>query len=65
MITRLTNHDNHTVRIHLTRNTGPHYAALRCVNCNKHIQWLSSGGTNALAGIGVEIWKNYNSQGLK
>lgn len=41
MITRLTRHDTHPVRIHLTRQLGPHYAALRCVQCNKHIQWLS------------------------
>ena len=40
-ITRITKHDNHPVAIHLTRGNGPHYAALRCVKCNKHIQWLS------------------------
>jgi hypothetical protein len=41
MITHLNAHDSHQVRIHLTRGLGPHYAALRCVDCNKHIQWLS------------------------
>jgi hypothetical protein len=41
MITELNKHDNHQVKIHLTRGLGPHYAALRCVDCNKHIQWLS------------------------
>ena len=41
MITSLTKHDRHEVKIHLTRGLGPHYAALRCVKCNKHIQWLS------------------------
>lgn len=41
MITRLTKHDGHEVRVHLTRGLGPHYAALRCVNCDRHIQWLS------------------------
>ena len=41
MITKLTRHDGHEVKIHLTRALGPHYAALRCVVCNRHIQWLS------------------------
>jgi len=41
MITRITKHNNHQVRVHLTRGLGPHYAALRCVDCNRHIQWLS------------------------
>jgi hypothetical protein len=41
MITKLKNHDGHEVRVHLTRGLGPHYAALRCVKCNVHIQWLS------------------------
>ena len=41
MITELNKHDDHQVKIHLTRGLGPHYAALRCVKCNKHIQWLS------------------------
>ena len=41
MITKLTKHDSHTVRIHLTKPGSKHYAALRCVDCNTHIQWLS------------------------
>lgn len=41
MLTKLTKHDNHPVRIHLTQGKGPHYAALRCVLCNCHIQWLN------------------------
>jgi predicted nuclease of predicted toxin-antitoxin system len=40
-ITNIVTHDDHTVRVHLTRGLGPHYAALRCVDCNRHIQWLS------------------------
>jgi len=48
MITRLTKHDNHEVRIHLTRNLGPHYAALRCVDCNRHIQWLNQTQVNQI-----------------
>jgi hypothetical protein len=40
-ITKLSHHDSHQVKIHLTRGMGPHYAALRCIDCNKHIQWLN------------------------
>lgn len=40
-VTRITLHEQHQVRVHLTRGFGPHYAALRCVDCNRHIQWLS------------------------
>lgn len=50
MITKLTKHDNHTMRIHLTRGLGPHYAALRCVECNVHIQWLSKEDAEKLKG---------------
>jgi len=57
MITKLTDHDQHTVRIHLTRARGPHHAALRCIDCNRHIQWLSSDQTHSLQGLGVEIWQ--------
>ena len=64
-ITVLTKHDNHRVRIHLTKGLGPHYAALRCVDCDRHIQWLSSHETHRLAGLGVTVWKHYNTQGLK
>ena len=50
MITKLTRHDGHEVRIHLTRGLGPHYAALRCVLCNKHIQWLSRSDVKLIQG---------------
>jgi len=40
-ITTNNHHDNHLVRVHLTRGNGPHYAALRCVECDRHIQWLN------------------------
>ena len=59
-ITKLSIHDDHEVRIHHTRNTGPHYAALRCVTCNKHIQWLNSGETHLLVRLGVSVSKGYN-----
>lgn len=50
MITKLTRHDGHEVRIHLTRGLGPHYAALRCVVCDRHIQWLSQRDVKLLQG---------------
>ena len=61
MITKLNLHDHHSVRIHLTRGGGPHYAALRCVECNRHIQWLSSHETHSLTQIGVDVWHHYNT----
>jgi len=50
MITKLTKHDNHTMRIHLTKPGSKHYAALRCVECNVHIQWLSIKDAEKLKG---------------
>ena len=41
MITRLTRHNTHQVIARLTVTGHYHYAELRCVDCNKHIQWLS------------------------
>ena len=55
MITKLTRHDSHTVRIHKTKLDSKHYAALRCVECNTHIQWLSAIETNQLKSMGVKI----------
>jgi hypothetical protein len=54
-ITKLTKHDSHQVRIHLTRGAGPHHAALRCVECNVHIQWLNPIQTQSLKELGVEV----------
>jgi hypothetical protein len=50
MITKLNKHDSHTVRIHLTKPGSKHYAALRCVECNTHIQWLSIYDAKKLIG---------------
>jgi hypothetical protein len=50
MITKLNKHDNHSVKIHLTKEGSKHYAALRCVECNTHIQWLSQQDANKLKG---------------
>ena len=52
-ITRLTNHDSHTISVHLCKPTSKHYAALRCVNCRKHIQWLSKHQTEQIKHLGV------------
>lgn len=50
MITRLTKHDGHQTSIHLTKPMSKHYAALRCVKCNVHIQWLSKQDFEKLTG---------------
>jgi hypothetical protein len=55
MITVLTKHDDHSVRIHKTKPNSKHYAALRCVDCNLHIQWLSVIETNQLRSMGVKV----------
>jgi hypothetical protein len=50
MITKLTRHDGHEVTIHLTPNLRLHYAELRCVQCQRHIQWLSRRDVELLQG---------------
>ena len=40
-ITRLTKHDKHKVSLHRCKPGKVHYAALRCADCNEHIQWLN------------------------
>lgn len=62
-ITRLNNHDLHEVIIHSTRGSGPHYAALKCVDCNKHIQWLSQFETKTLSSAGITTYSNKNIAG--
>lgn len=54
-ITSLTHHDSHPVRIHMTRDHATHYAALRCVQCNKHIQWLNQIDYTQLVDMGIEV----------
>jgi hypothetical protein len=49
-ITKLNKHDSHAVSVHLTKPTSKHYAALRCVDCNVHIQWLSAEDAKKLTG---------------
>ncbi len=53
MITRLTAHDDHQIMIHPTKPMSKHHAALRCVKCNKHIQWLSKTETEKMVLLGV------------
>jgi len=48
-------HHSHHGSIHLTKNNGPHYAALRCIECNKHIQWVNKLQVQALEEIGVRV----------
>lgn len=40
-ITKLKHHDNHEISIHRCKPGKVHYAALRCKQCNTHIQWLN------------------------
>lgn len=58
-ITRLTNHDSHEMAIHLTRE-GKHYAALRCRQCDRHVQWLSKEMAQQLELLGVTVVSNNN-----
>lgn len=50
MITKLTKHESHSVKVHLCKSGSKHYAALRCVDCNTHIQWLSKQDAEKLSG---------------
>ena len=58
MITKLNKHDNHAVKIHLTKEGSKHHAALRCVKCNKHIQWLGQIETRILIDLGISVQDN-------
>lgn len=54
MITKLTKHDSHEIKIFQTRNNFMHSYALRCCECNKHIQWLSVKDAEYLKSLGFE-----------
>lgn len=56
MITKLTRHDRHQTSVHLCKPGSTHYAALRCVKCNKHIQWLSQQDAEFLLANGVDYY---------
>jgi hypothetical protein len=49
-ITKLTKHDSHRVTVRLTLPQHPHHAEIRCVDCDKHIQWLSKTDYQQLQG---------------
>ena len=51
-ITPLSKHNHHEVTVHLCKPTSKHYAALRCVDCNIHIQWLSKLQTEQIQKLG-------------
>jgi hypothetical protein len=55
MITKLTKHDSHQVKIYQTQNTSQHSYCIRCVDCNKHIQWLGVDDANDLLDMGFEL----------
>jgi len=55
MITKLTKHDSHQVKIYQTQTTSQHAYSLRCVDCNKHIQWLSVDDANDLLDMGFDL----------
>jgi hypothetical protein len=64
MITKLTRHDSHTVSVHLTKPNSKHYAALRCLECNVHIQWLSQAETDDVKSLGVKTLQPGSSKGV-
>jgi uncharacterized protein with PIN domain len=63
-LTRLEHHEDHEIRIHLNRFGSTHFAALRCVRCNRHIQWLSAEATEHLANLGVDVKDTYKTTKL-
>lgn len=54
-ITRLTEHDSHQMSIHINSPERVHYASLRCLDCKKHIQWLSVSDVKKLDRAGISI----------
>lgn len=55
MITKLNAHDLHQVKIFQTKNSSIHSYCLRCVDCNKHIQWLGVDDARNLLDIGIDL----------
>ena len=47
-ITTLKKHNDCETTIRRTLFSGPHFAELRCLDCDKHIQWLSENVYNIL-----------------
>jgi hypothetical protein len=64
MITKLTKHDSHAVSIHLTKPNSKHHAALRCLECNVHIQWLSQTEAGAIENLNVKVVQPGTNNGI-
>ena len=47
-ITKLTKHNTHRMQVCVCKPNSKHYAALRCIECDVHIQWLSATQTLAI-----------------
>jgi hypothetical protein len=61
-LTPLQYHEHHEMRIHLNKIGSAHFAALRCVECNKHIQWLTPLSTQRLVDLGVDLQDSHKSR---
>lgn len=62
-ITKLKKHDHCTVVIHYTDPfTCTHTAALRCKDCDVHIQWLSGPDAQYLFEQGINVSKKLVGQ---
>lgn len=64
MITKHTYHDDCEVTIRRTLNSGPHFAEMRCVQHNKHIQWLNKETFLSLV-TGTDINNKNNNKTTK
>ena len=47
-ITKLTKHNKHKMKVCVCKPTSTHYAALRCIECDTHVQWLNRTQTLAI-----------------
>jgi hypothetical protein len=61
-ITSQQHHDDHEMRIHINKPGRQSYAALRCVTCNKHIQWLNTRDGQLLESLGVEVLNRFETK---
>jgi hypothetical protein len=48
-ITKLKHHDKCEVRVQQCAHESAHYASLRCVDCDTHIQWLNRQQAHTIA----------------
>ena len=58
-ITKLTKHNDCEITIRKLLPDHMHFAELRCVDCNKHIQWLSE--RDFFLVVGTDINNNNNN----